>query len=96
MSHLYKMSEWECSSGWKCGDLEDLGKGSNLWYLPARMMGLTPAAYLKWVINNYHPDNIYYSNDNSLVGWSWKSQNDMRLFKNRINALARQKNFLVC
>ena len=96
MSHLYKLTEFENASGWKCGDLEDLGHGSNYWWLPARMLNLTPATYLKWVIDNFHPDEVYHSNDYSLVGWSWKKQSDMRVYKNKMNALARQKNFLVC
>lgn len=96
MSHLYKLTEWEDSSGWKCGDLEDLGNSSNLWYHPARMMNMTPAAYLKWVIVNYQPDNIYYSDDCSFVGWSWKDQSKERKFKNDMNALARKYNYYIC
>jgi len=96
MSHLLKYEEWETSTGWKCGDLQDLGKGSNYWWLPARMLQMTPANYLKWVIENFKPDEVYHSDDYSLVGWSWKSQNKMRVFKNKLNALARQYNFMIC
>ena len=97
MSHILKYSEWEDSSGnWHCGDIEDLGKGSNLWWLPARMLGMTPAAYLEWVITNYKPDNVYYSDDASFVGWNWKSQTAMRKMKNDLNAKARTKGFMIC
>ena len=96
MSHLYRMTEWESPLGWHCGDVEDLGHGSNYWWLPAKMMGLTPAQYLKYVIDNYKPDSIRHSENFSYVGWSWKDQSAMRKFKNSMNALARKKNFMVC
>ena len=97
MAHLYKMSEWQSPTGdWHCNDVEELGKGSGYWWLPARMMQLTPAAYLQWVIENFRPDKINHSEDCSYVGWTWKSQVKMRKFKNHINALARRYNFIVC
>lgn len=94
--HILKLTEWQSASGyWHCGDVEDLGNGSGFWWLPARMMDLAPAAYLKLVIEKYQPDNINHSDDCSYVGWSWKSQAKMRKFKNDINALARKKNFMI-
>ena len=95
--HLLRMEEWQDScDNWHCADTSELGKGSSIWYLPARMLEKTPAEYLKWVIDNYHPDKIEHSADYSLVYWTWKSQAKMRLFKNQINKLARQKNFMIC
>ena len=96
MSHLYRLTEWESVTGWHCGDVEDLGRGSNVWWLPAKMLGISPAQYIKWVIDNYHPDNVYHSNDYVFVGWSWKDQSSMRKFKNNMNALARKHNFIIC
>lgn len=96
MSHILKYSEWESESGWHCNDLEDLAHGSAKWWLPARMMNLTPAAYLEWVIKNYKPDTIKYSDDCSLVYWSWKSQVAMRKFKNDMNAMARKSGYMIC
>lgn len=96
MAHLMKYTEWEDNCGyWHCNDVEELGKGSGYWWHPARMMQITPAEYLKWVIDNFHPDKISYSDDCSYVGWRWRSQASMRLFKNRINALARKNNFRI-
>ena len=96
MAHLYKLSEWEICGSWYCGDVEELGKGSNYWWLPARMLGMTPADYIKWVIDNFKPDNVRHSEDCSYVGWSWKSQTEVRKFKNQMNALARKHSFMVC
>ena len=97
MSHLYRQEEWQDLNGyWHSNDVSDLGHGSAYWWLPARMMKKSPAQYLQWVIDNFHPDNIAHSEDCSFVGWCWKNQNDMRKFKNQINALARKENFMIC
>ena len=93
--HLFKLAEWESNGKWHCGDIEDLANDSNVWWLPARMLGMSPAEYLKWVIETFKPDDVYYSKDVSFVGWSWTKQSNMRIYKNKLNALARQKNFII-
>lgn len=92
---LYKMTEWESNENWYCNNVSNLANNSGVWWLPARMMKISPAQYLKWVIDNFHPDTIYHSDDCSFIGWSWKKQSDMRIFKNKVNALARQENFMI-
>lgn len=94
--HTFKMTEWQTASGyWCCNDVEDLGKGSGYWWHPARMMEITPAAYVEWVIKNFKPDRVSHSDDCSFVGFSWKDQDKMRKYKNHINRIARQKNYKV-
>ena len=101
MKKLLKYTEWQsCSGRWYCGatDLDILGsKTGALWFLPARFLGLSPAQYLQWVINNYEPDRVFYSKDFSFVGWSWSKENQlkMRKFKNKINLLAKEKGIYV-
>lgn len=96
MAHLLRYSEWQSASGnWHCNDVEDLGHGSGYWWHPARMLGMTPAAYVKMVIEDFKPDEIRHSQDCSYVGWSWQSQAQMKKFKNWINAEARKRNFMV-
>ena len=93
---LYQMSEWQGATGyWYCNNVDNLGAGSGVWYLPARMMGLTPANYLKWIINEFHPDKVYASEDGGFVGFCWASQSNMRAFKNKINQIARQTRFMI-
>ena len=92
---LYKQTEWESESGWHCGCVDNLGKNSNAWYLPARILGLNPADYIKFIIKNYKPDNIWVDSEKYLVFFSWKNQSDMRLFKNFINKKARECNFQI-
>jgi len=91
---IWKAEEWQSESGyWHCGCLEKLGQNSNAWYLPARILNLTPADYIKFMIKEYKPDRIYANKEKCLVFFSWSNQADMRLFKNFINKKAREANF---
>ena len=93
---LYKMSEWESQTGyWHCNCVDNLAGAAGLWWTPARILDLTPAAYIKFVIENFKPDNIYTNSDKCLVFFSWKSQTNCRHFKNYINKKAREKNFQI-
>lgn len=97
MSHLLRYEEWQgAGRAWYCNDTSDLKNGSALWWLPARMLKKTPAEYVKMVIEDFHPDYIYCNSDGSFVSWCWENQNDMRRFKNYINAVARRENFIIC
>ena len=96
MSHLYKLTEFQGSSGfWYASDIEDLGNGSGAWYLPARMLGITPAAWIKKVIDDFKPDNVFHSDSCDFIGFSWKSQAQMRVYKNWVNKVAREKQFFI-
>lgn len=93
---LYKMSEWESDgSGWHCGCLDNLAKDSNLWYLPARILNITPAAFVELLATKYQPDYFYYNPETGFLSYSWSSQTRMRSFKNWINAEARKVNFQI-
>lgn len=96
MKHLFEMKEFQGSSEkWYCSDVSDLAHNSGAWYLPARMLGLTPAQYLSKVINEYKPNSVYHNEDCSFVSFSWDKQSDMRKFKLFINKEARNRNFLI-
>ena len=93
---LYTMKEWESPSGkWYCNCVDDLAGTAGLWYTPARILDLTPAAYIKFVVEHFKPDDIHYNEEKCLVFFSWKSQTSMRKFKNYINKKAREKNYQI-
>ena len=46
-------------------------------------------------MSEFQPDSIDGKKDGSFVGWAWKSQAKMRLYKNFINAKAREVNYQV-
>lgn len=93
---LYKMTEWSSPSGaWHCNCIDDLAHNSGVWYLPARILNLSPAAYIEYVIKNFKPDHISADKEKCFVSFSWESQTEMRKFKNFINKKAREVNFQI-
>lgn len=94
MAHIYKLTEWQSLSGnWHCGDVEDLANGSNSWWYPCRLLGIAPTDFIMLLVEKYHVSDISYKNDTLL--WSWHNQLYMRKYKNDINKLAREKNFII-
>ena len=93
---LYKLTEWYSDgSHWNCGCLDALGKGSNTWYYPARILKISPAEFIELVITKFKPDHTYFNKEKCLFFFSWSDQSKMRLYKNYINAEARKVNFQI-
>ena len=93
---IWKMTEWKSASGrWHCNCVDDLAGSAGLWYTPARILDLTPATYIQYVIDNFKPDQISVDKEKCLVFFSWNNQTNMRKFKNFLNKKAREKNFQV-
>lgn len=93
---IYKSEEWQGSSGnWYCNCLSNLGSNAGAWYMPARILNISPAQFIELLITKYKPDNFSFNKDTCFCCWSWKSQTAMRKFKNDINAAARKANFQV-
>lgn len=95
MGKVWQVVEWQSGSGqWHCNDTSQLSKGSAMWWIPCRILGISPADYVKLLIEQYHAD-VYWSEGNNLLLWSWEKQSEMRKFKNFINARARAINFII-
>ena len=96
---LFKMSEWESATGkWRCACVDNLSGGSSAWWLPARILGISPADYVSLVINEYKPDDVWVlgrDSENPAFIFSWNNQTKMRLYKNFINRKAREVNFQI-
>lgn len=93
---IWKATEWETiGMGWHANCVDNLAGGSSLWYHPARILGISPAEFIEWIIKNYKPDYINYSEDANLLIFTWKSQAQMRKYKNYINAQARKVNYQI-
>lgn len=94
MAHLLKYSEWQGGSGsWYCNDTTDLAGPSAYWWTPARMMGMTPAEYIKWLVDNFQPTSITFNGKTLLYSWSEKDYSKCHKFILTINRIAREKNF---
>lgn len=91
---LYKSSEWESASGWNCNCVDDLAGWAGLWYTPARILNISPAAFVELLITQYNA-KIYYNEKTCFVSYYWEKQDDMRKFKNFINRKAREVNFQI-
>lgn len=86
---IYKATEWECARGWTCGDVSDLANNSNAWEHGARILGLTPADFLRLLIEKYDVD-IVYSKDYSYVGFFFKSQSKCHEYCLKLNRMAKK------
>lgn len=92
---VWKASEWESELGWHANCVDNLAHDSALWYHPARILNITPAAFVELLINEYKPDKITYNAEKNVLLFSWKSQTQMRKYKNWINAAARKVNYQI-
>ena len=93
--HLLKYDEWKGVNSWYCNDTSDLQSIGALWWAPARMLNISPADFVKLLIDQFHPDYILYSQEKDVLVYSWRKQEDMRKFKNWLNAQARKYKFYV-
>lgn len=94
--HLLKFEEWQGAGGyWHCNDLSDLKNMSSAWWHPARMLNISPADFVKLLIEKFHPDHIKYYEEADVLTYSWRKQADCRKFKNWINAEARKYKYIV-
>lgn len=89
MAHQIKYSEWESATGKSyCNDVSDLGGQAGLWWILARKMNLTPAEWVKWLIDNYHPDHIELCGKVLIYSWDKVHKN---LCHNFVLYVNRQK-----
>ena len=93
---VWQATEWQSlTNRWHCNCVDNLAGDSGAWYLPARILGLTPANFIKFLFENFKPDHFSYCKEKCLCFWSWDDQNAMRKYKNFINKKAREKNFQI-
>lgn len=96
MAHLLKLSEWESATGWHCGDVSDLAKGSGYWWHIPRMLDIPYTDYLLLLKDKYHARNFYYDADANVLSWTWESYADCHAFVLYVNKEARNKKFFIC
>lgn len=90
---VYKMTEWEQNGKWHCIDTSNFKAGSAMWWIPCRILGMTPAEFTQYLLDNNA--NISWNPEIPLLLWSFDKQSDMRRVKNHINKVAREINFLI-
>ena len=96
MAHIYKASEWQSPTGyWYVNDVSDLAGVSGYWWVPARILGLAPADYVQWLIDNYSPDQIVFNGKFLSFSWAKEHYSSAHKFLLDINRIARNKKFIV-
>lgn len=95
--HILQFDELEHLGRWSCISIKDIGKIGNQWYTPARAIGLSLTEYIQYIVTEFKPDRISFSNcePNGLLLFSWDSQERMRKYKNWINKELRRVQFYV-
>lgn len=93
---IYKLTEWQSSSDiWYCSCVDNLAQNSGAWWLPARVLNISPAEFIKLLLTKYKPDIFSFNKEKCVCIWGWKDQSKMRLYKNWLNAEARKANFQI-
>lgn len=94
MAHLYKASIWQGASKlWYVSDIEDLGGHSGRWWVPCRILGVSPADYARLLIEEFKA-NVRYNEERNFLYVSWNKEADARCYKNWINQMARKANYI--
>lgn len=92
---LFRLEEWQSPSGmWHCAHTASFPSGVDLWVVPARLLNMPADKFILYVRDTYNAE-VHVREDGGFVSFSWKKIADMRLYKNKINALARQKNYQI-
>ena len=68
--HILHYQEWQSPTGyWHCNDVSDLAGISGYWWVPARMLGITPADFVALLVEKYQPDQISFNGKTLLYSW---------------------------
>lgn len=95
MAELVKYTEWEQCGQWYCNDVSCLSSMRSKWWIPARALGISPADFVKLLIDKFKPSYIRYSLEHNMLIYAWDKQADMRKFKNYINKVFRDRKFKI-
>lgn len=96
MPRLLRYEPWDDGNGnFHVNDCTDLKSIRGLWWVPARMLGISPAEYVELLITRFKVDKIKYLQEADVLIYSWNTLQGARTFKNWLNAEARKRNFMI-
>ena len=96
MKELLKYSEWQDGvDRWHCNDVSKLSGIGSLWWVPCRMLEMTPVDYIKWLRATYAPDHMSFDGKTLLFSWDKDNYSKCHAFVLYINRIARNKKFFV-
>ena len=96
MARLLRYEPWDDGCGnYAVNDCTDLKSIRGLWWVPARMLNISPADFVKLLVERFKVDKIKYFQEEDVLIYSWSSLQRARDFKNWLNAEARKRNFML-
>lgn len=96
MAHLYHVQEWQSTSGrWFCNDVEDLSGVSAKWWIPCRMLGISPIDYILLLINEFKVSEIKYNREKDYLFFYWNNYNDCHKYALWINKCGKRANLII-
>lgn len=90
MSHIYKVSAWKASSGrWYCNDVSDLSGTSGYWWVPCRILNISPSDFVLLIKFRFHAE-VAYNAENGFLHyfWSQEREKDCKAYMKFINSFA--------
>lgn len=94
MAHIYKAEEWNSLNRWYVGDVSALAAGSNTWWYVPRLLDISPVDYISLLIQ-YGATGFKYNSKTNVLVFYFPSLEKCRKYKNYINKVARDKNFVI-
>ena len=95
MATLLRYEPWESNGRYYVNDCTDLKSDRGKWWVPARMLGISPADYVKLLVEQFKVDKIAYNQEADVLVYSWNSLQKAREFKNWLNREARKRDFRI-
>lgn len=93
--HLYKASDWGEGSHWYVNDISDVKSNGIYWWTQMRILGLTPTDFIHTLKDKYKVNKCSYNKTTNVLVFSFKTQADARKYKNYLNKIAREKQYMV-
>ena len=96
---LYKEKELKQGSYYHSFCTDNLGEKYPKWIVPCRVLGISPAEWIKLLITEYNAIVTYNPGDGGYyketILFKWAEQKDERKYRNMLNKVAREKNFQI-
>jgi hypothetical protein len=92
MAHLYRAEEFELNGRYFVNDTNIIDSSAPYWWVPCRILGISPADYVLLLKDKFHATKISYT---TILHFSFDTLEDARTYKNFINRKAREKNFII-
>ena len=96
--HILRLEEFQGGDdNWYVAATAEIGKIGNRWYTIPYALKMSAYDYVELLVTKFKPDRVSLQEGpiGSVLVYSWKSQAQMRLFKNWVNAQLRKHQFFV-